>query len=182
MVIIVIISIIAIVVIGIIGWVIRTSNRFKILKVKIDEADSGIDVALTKRHDTLTKMLDVVKAYAKHEVETFTQIVNLRKGMNIAEKTEANKCMDEIVKGINVLAEAYPELRSSDNFIKLKSAISETETHLQAARRLYNSNVSIFNQAIVVFPASIIANSQNHTPRDFFEADETSRTDVKMNF
>ena len=163
-------------------WAIATSNRFKVLIVKINESDSGIDVALTKRYDTLTKMLDVVRAYAKHEVDAFTQIVNLRAGMNTAEKTEVSKCMDEITRGINVLAEAYPELRSSENFIRLKSAISEAENHLQAARRLYNSNVSAFNQSIIVFPASIIANSQKHSTRDFFEADEMKRADVKMNF
>lgn len=67
-------------------WIISTSNRFKILLVKISEASSGIDVALTKRYDTLTKIMDVVRAYAKHETETFEKVIKLRAGMSIAEK------------------------------------------------------------------------------------------------
>ena len=70
-------------------WAISTTNRFKVLLIKITEADSGIDVALTKRYDTLTKLIDVVKAYAKHETELFERVINLRSGMSIAEKSEA---------------------------------------------------------------------------------------------
>jgi len=93
--------IIAVIVVLVI-WAVATSNRFKTLLVKINEADSGIDVALTKRYDTLTKMMDTVRAYAKHEKETFAEIVNLRTGMNTAEKVEANQCMDEMMKRINI--------------------------------------------------------------------------------
>jgi len=82
---------------------------------------------------------------------------------------------------INVAVEAYPALRSSENYLKLKAAIADAEDHLQAARRLYNANVSAFNQAIAVFPASIIANSQGHAPKNFFESDAVKRMDVNMN-
>ena len=160
-------------------WAIATSNRFKILLVKIGEADSGIDVALTKRYDTLTKMLDVVKGYAKHEKEMFTEIVKLRTGMSMAEKTEANNSMNELMKKINITVENYPELRSSENYLKLKDAIRDAEDHLQAARRVFNMNVSMYNQAIVIFPNSIIAGAK-HTAKEFFEADEAKRADVKM--
>lgn len=170
-----------IIVITIIIWAISTSNRFKVLLVKITEADSGIDVALTKRYDTLTKLMDVVKAYAGHETELFEKVIKLRSGMSIAEKNEANHLMDEASQRINVLAENYPELRSNENYIQLQNAIVEAEDHLQAARRVYNMNVSTFNQAIVVFPASIIANNAHHTPKEFFEAEEIKRADVKIN-
>jgi len=171
----------AVLVLAVLVWAIATSNRFKVLLVKITEADSGIDVALTKRYDTLTKMIDVVKAYAKHEIDLLANIINLRKGMSVAEKNEANQCMDKMMEKINVAVEAYPDLRSSANYLKLKEAIADAEAHLQAARRLYNSNVSAFNQAIAVFPASIIANSQGHVPKNFFEADAAKRADVKIN-
>ena len=173
--------VLAVVIIAVVIWAISTSNRFKILLVKIRESDSGIDVALTKRYDTLTKMIDVVKAYAKHETELFEKIIRLRSGMSMAEKNEANLLMDETAKRINVVAENYPELRSSENFKQLQDAIMDTEAHLQAARRVYNMNVSSFNQAIAVFPASIIADSARHTPKDFFEADEIRRADVQIN-
>jgi LemA protein len=161
-------------------WVISTYNRFKVLLVKISEADSGIDVALTKRYDTLTKLIDVVKAYAKHESVLFEKVVMLRGNMSMAEKTEASRVMDDAAKKLRFVAEDYPELRSSENYKQLQDAIVDAEDHLQAARRLYNMNVSSFNQAIAMLPASIIANFAKHTPREFFATDEVRRGDVDM--
>ena len=161
-------------------WAISASNRFKVLLVKIKEADSGIDVALTKRYDTLTKLIDVVKAYAKHETEVFEKIVELRSGMSVAEKNAVNQQMDAAAKQISLIAENYPELRSAENYNQLQAAIVEAEDHLQAARRVYNMNVSSFNQAIAVFPSSIIAGAAHYTARDFFEAEEIKRSDVKI--
>jgi len=172
--------IVAVAVVLIILWAIATSNRFKVILVKIDEADSGIDVALTKRYDTLTKLIDVVKAFAKHETELFSQIVRLRKGMSMEEKSDVHHGMEEIEKKISILAEGYPELKSAENYKQLQEAISSAENHLQAARRVFNMNVSSFNQAIAVFPASIIAAAQRHAPREFFEADEPKLADVKV--
>jgi LemA protein len=171
----------AVVLFGGIGWAISTSKRFKALLVKIDEADSGIDVALTKRFDTLTKLMDVVKAYAKHEAETFGKIAGLRKGAGLTEKAEASRQMDEMTARIHAVAEAYPELRSSENYKQLQDGIMEAEDHLQAARRVYNMNVSAFNQAIVMFPGSIIANNHHYQAKEFFEAEESKRADVQIN-
>lgn len=171
--------IIAAVVIAIVMWTIATSNRFKVLLIKITEAASGIDVALTKRYDTLTKLIDVVKAYAKHETAVFEKVIKLRSGMSMAEKSEVNHAMDEATKNISILAENYPELRSSENYKQLQAAIVDAEDHLQASRRVYNMNVSSFNQAIIIFPASILA--KHYTPKEFFEADEAKRADVKIN-
>lgn len=164
-----------------VGWAITTSNRFKVLLVKIKEADSGIDVALTKRFDTLTKLMDVVKAYAKHETDLFAEVIKLRSGMDAAEKSEVNRKMDTMTDRINVVAEAYPELRSNENYKQLQDAIIDAEDHLQAARRVYNMNVSSFNQSIVLFPASIIANASHYTAQNFFAADEIKRNDIKIN-
>jgi len=85
-----------------------------------------------------------------------------------------------MAKQLNVIAEGYPELRSSENYRQLQDAIVDAEDHLQAARRVYNMNVSAFNQSIVQFPASIIANRAGHTPREFFEIEEKKRADVKI--
>lgn len=175
-----IIIIIAIIAVIIVLWYISTSNKLNRAVVKIDESLSGIDVALTKRYDVLTKMMDVVKAYAKHEKETLFEVINLRKDMTIQEKNEANKAMDENMKKINIVAENYPELKSSENYKTLQQSIADVEEHLQAARRLYNSNVSLFNQLLVTFPTSSIAKNKGMTKKDFFEADETKKEDVKI--
>lgn len=164
-----------------IGYI-SISNSLNRAVVKIDEADSGIDVALQKRHDVLTKMLDVVKAYAKHEKETQIEIVNLRKGMTMQEKSEASAAMDANFKALNFVAEGYPQLLSSENYKTLQVAIADTEEHLQAARRLYNANVSRYNQQIVSFPSSVVANSKGMTKRDFFNVNGEKKQDVAMDF
>ena len=174
--------IVAIVVIALIliFWYIGTVNKLNQTIVKIDEADSGIDVALTKRYDVLTKMMDTVKAYAKHEKETLFEVINLRKGMTLEEKNAENAKMSHNLEKIHVVVENYPELKSSDNYKTLQQSIVDVEEHLQAARRMYNSNVSIFNQMIVTFPTSLIANSKGMTKKEFFEADEIKKQDVKI--
>lgn len=174
------IIILLVVVLIVVIWVVSTSNKLNRTLVKIEEADSGIDVALTKRYDVLTKMMDVVKSYAKHEKDTIFEVINLRKGMTTEEKIEANNKMSSNLEKINVVAEAYPELKSSENYKTLQQSIVDVEEHLQAARRMYNSNVSIFNQMIVSFPTSIIAGSKGLSKKNFFEADEVKKEDVKI--
>ena len=172
--------ILAIVVVIIVIVIISISNKLNRALVKIEEADSGIDVALTKRYDVLTKMIDVVKAYAKHEQETLFEVISLRKGMSIEEKVAANNKMSSNLEKINVLAESYPELRSNENYVTLQKSIVDVEEHLQAARRMFNSNVSIYNQMLVTFPTSIIAKSKSMSKREFFEAEENKKQDVKI--
>ena len=175
----VVIFIVAIIFI-IVLWYILTLNKLNRAIIKIDESSSGIDVALTKRYDVLTKMIDVVKGYAKHEQETLFKVIELRSGMTVQEKNEVNKEMDENLSKINVLAESYPELKASENFKTLQQSIADVEEHLQAARRLYNSNVSMYNQSVVSFPTSIVAIINGFVKRDFFEAEETKKEDVKI--
>ena len=163
-------------------WFVSVMNRFARLLVKVTEADSGIDVALTKRFDTLTKLLDVTKAYAKHEAETLSKMVSIRQGLPMRERSEISRQMSDVASQINVVAEAYPELRSSDNFKELQQGIVEVEEHLQAARRIYNMNVSAFNQLLVTWPASIVGRIKGHTARDFFAAEEGKKADVAMQF
>ena len=176
------IIIIAVVVAVIILWFIITSNSLNKAVIKIDEADSGIDVALTKRYDVLTKMLDTVKGYAKHEKEVIIETIKLRKGMSMEEKNAANNQMNEAFSKLNVVAENYPDLKASENFSVLQQSIADIEEHPQAARRLYNANISSFNQMIVVFPTSIVAGMKGLTKKEFFEAEEAKKEDVKMEF
>ena len=174
------IIVIAILLVLVYAWI-SISNGLNKALVKIDEASSGIDVALTKRYDVLTKMINVVKDYAKHEQETLFKTIELRKDMTIHEKNVANQVMEESFSKINALAENYPDLKSNENYIMLQKSIVDVEEHLQASRRLYNANVSAYNQKIVTFPISIIAKSKGLTKEDFFVADEKKREDVEIN-
>lgn len=173
--------IIAVFVIGVIWWI-ATSNSIKVSGLKVKEAESGIDVALTKRYDVLTKMVDIVKGYKEYEASTMIELVKLRSGMSMREMSNANKNMDDVRRSINVIAENYPQLRSSENFVELERAVVDVEEHLQAARRLYNANVTHYNTKIITFPSSIVAGSMGAVEKEFFEAEDMKRSDVKMNF
>lgn len=176
-----IICVVAIVAVLLLWWI-GTYNGIKRLEIKVKEGLSGIDVALTKRYDVLTKLLDVVKGYQKHEKEILSEVIRLRSGMTMQERNAVNQQMDSAFGRINMLAESYPELKSSNNFMQLQNAIVDTEEHLQAARRLYNANVTAYNEKIVTFPNSIVAGSMGASAKEFFEAEAAKRQDVKMNF
>src|SRR5574344_1655066 len=138
-------------------WYFSTANTFRRMMVKIDEAESGIDVALTKRFDLLTKAIDTVKGYTKHEKEVIYETTGMRcpkKDAPMAEKSAFAGKLDEVSKSIHVVAENYPTLRADTQFTALQADIAEVEEHLQAARRLFNSNVSVYNQKLVSFPSS----------------------------
>ena len=171
--------VIGIIVILLIAFI-AISNGLNRAVVKIDEAASGIDVALTKRYDVLTKMVDTCKSFVQHENEIMFKVIELRSGSSMQEKNEANRTMSENYKNLLAVAENYPELKSSETFVTLQKSILDVEEHLQAARRLYNSNVSLYNQKIVTFPSSIIAGMKGMSKKDFFEAEDTKREDVKI--
>jgi LemA protein len=173
--------VLAVAVIGVVWWI-SVSNNFKRKETKIYESLSNIEVALEKRYDMLTKLRDVAKAYLAHEVEVFSKIIELRKGMSAAELSAADAAMTAYRDRLFAVAENYPNLRSSDVFVQLESGIRDAEEHLQAARRLFNSNVSVYNQAIIVFPSSIIANIENRSQKAFYEVDDHKRQDVEMRF
>lgn len=177
-----VLGVILVIVAVLVLWYIGTMNSLRAMEMKVDEADSGIDVALAKRYDVLTKQLAVVKEYASHESKVLYETIQLRRGMSMAEKKDVVDKMNQVSGQIQLTAEAYPELKSSDNFMVLQKSITDVEEHLQAARRLYNSNVTAYNTKIIMFPASLIANSLAMTKRDLFEVETYKRNDVEMKF
>lgn len=167
-------------------WFIGVMNRLRQLELKVQEAESGIDVALTKRFDMLTKLLATTKGYAKHEAETLEKVVKWRSGIpanaTLEQKAEFQAQMDQVASGINVVVEKYPDLKANTVFLELQQSIRNAEEHLQAARRLYNANVTTINHIIVTFPQSIVANAIHMEKKVYFEADEKKREDVVMDF
>lgn len=156
-------------------------NKIRTYGVKIDEAFSNIDVALSKRYHTLTQLLEVAKGYAKHERETLLEVIKLRKGMSIVEKERVTEQINQGYQQIALLSESYPNLKADTVFINLQNAASDAEEHLQAARRLYNSNVSLYNQAIQTFPGNIIAGSMDVSSRQMYQASSEERDNVNLN-
>lgn len=161
-------------------WCISTTNGFKKKEIRVQEGLSGVEVALTKRYDMLTKMLDTAKGYMAHETGLFEKVIALRRGMSVAELNDAQQQMDSLSGRLFAVAEGYPELRSSEVFVELQRGIRDAEEHLQAARRLYNTSVTAYNTAISMFPAKLLAGGRQ--PKEFFAAEEHKREDIKMTF
>ncbi len=167
-------------------WFIATMNKLRHLDLKVQEAESGIDVALTKRYDMLTKMLEITKGYAKHEAETLENVVKWRGGIpnnaSLEDKQEFTKQLNEVSSGLDVVVEQYPDLKANTVFKELQAAVTNTEEHLQAARRLYNANVTHLNHLVVSFPQSIVANSIHMEQRPYYETEDIKKQDVEIKF
>jgi LemA protein len=154
---------------------------------RVDEAWSGIDVQLKRRHDLVPNLVETVKGYATHESSVFEKTSKAR-----ADAMSANTPADSGQKegqltaaltDLRAVAENYPELRATENFQQLSRELTEIEDEIQASRRIYNSNVQAYNTKIQTFPNSAIANSRGFQAKEFFEiADQADREPVKVSF
>ena len=154
---------------------------------RVDEAWSGIDVQLKRRHDLVPNLVETVKGYAQHERETFEKVTQARaaamQASGPAEAGAAEGVLSQALGGLRVVAEQYPELRATENFQQLSRNLSELEDEIQASRRIYNSNVQSYNTRIQVFPNSMVASSGGFTEREFFEiTDAAEREPAQVSF
>jgi LemA protein len=151
---------------------------------KCDEAWSGIDVQLKRRHDLVPNLVETVKGYAAHEQQTLTRVTDARAGAVAAdnaappERGQAESALSQALGGIRAVAEQYPALRAADNFIQLQAQLAEIEDEIQASRRIYNSNVQIYNTRQQIFPNSLVAARGEFQPREFFEIEIASEREV----
>jgi LemA protein len=166
--------------------VVALYNGLVKLKVLVDEAWSGIDVQLKRRYDLIPNLVETVKGYAKHEKSTFEKIAELRSAAMSAkgpeEKGQIENQLSGALKTLFAVAEAYPELKANENFMSLQGELSGIENEIQGARRYYNGAVRDFNTKIMVFPNNLIAGILGFKSREFFEAEEGERQNVKVNF
>lgn len=158
---------------------IGTYNQFIRVKNKVDEALSGIDVALAKRYAILTNLVEVVKGYVQHEREVLVSLVKLRNG-NMLNRVEVDQNQLLAKEQLFALQEVYPELKANEQFLSLQAAIQDVEEHLAASRRMYNSNVSIYNDLVLSFPSNLIGNMINAGKMEYFIAKEEERENINI--
>lgn len=150
-----------------------TYNKLTKAKNSVLEANSGIDIALLKRFDLITDLVEVVKGYSKHEVEILKSLTEIRS--NIHKNPDvANGMLNDVVNKINMTIEAYPDLKASEQYLNLQKNMTNVEEHLQAARRLYNANVTAYNNLTEQFPSSFIANIHKFERENLFKTDVTN--------
>ena len=172
-------TIILIVLVGITLWVIFTYNRLITLKNRVKEAWADIDVQLKRRYDLIPNLVEVVKGYAVHEKSVLENVTKARTQALQAEQTgdpkkigEAENFLAATLKSLFAVAENYPDLKASVNFLELQRELRDTEDKIQAARRFYNTNVRDFNIKIESFPTNVLANIFRFKKVDYFEIEE----------
>ena len=166
-------------------FVILTYNGMIRSRNMVDQGWSGIDVQLKRRHDLIPNLVESVKGYAAHERETLQAVTDARAGAMAASGPVASGAAEGIVGQalgrLLAVAEAYPQLRATENFQQLQAELANTEDQIAAARRIYNGNVQSYNTKIQVFPNALLAGVWHFTPREFFEiADPAEREPVEV--
>lgn len=160
-----------VVIVGIYLW--TTYNALVTLNVRVDEAWSDITVQLKRRADLLPNLIEAVKGYAAHEKGVFEAVTKARaetlSAQGPVDAAEAENHMQSALKSIFAVAEAYPQLQASQNFLQLQAELVDTEDKIQASRRFYNGGVRELNTKIKVFPNTLFVRNLGFTERDFFE-------------
>ena len=160
-------------------------NKLIKLNQQVNEGWSGIDVQLKRRRDLIPELVKIAAFYAKHEKDTFARVAELRSQAETTQDIEQLVSAEtEISTGLQkifAIAEAYPELKSDSQFVKLQDNLSVIEKDLSYARRYYNAAVRNYNIAIYMFPEIIVANAMGYKERTFFEIDASERENVKIN-
>ncbi len=167
-------------------YVFATYNSLVGLRNRVEEAFSTMDVYLKKRWDLIPNIVETVKGYAKHEKDTLEEVVSLRNGaydkMSTDDKVEVNNKLSQGITKLMAIAEAYPDLKANENFKDLSGQLAKVEEDIANARKYYNGAARIMNDKVAMFPSNIIANMFGFKKQKMFEANETERENVKVEF
>ncbi len=154
-------------------------------KQKVKEAWSGMDVQLKRRYDLIPSLVKTVKGYAEHEKSVLENVTKARaEAINvpagkIGAQAGAENMLSSALKSIFAVAENYPNLKASANFLNLQTQLEETEDQISASRRIYNGNVTSMNTKVQSFPSNIVAGVHHFTESEFFELDAKEKLKVQ---
>lgn len=167
--------------------IIADYNGLVALKNRAKEAWSDIDVQLKRRYDLIPNLMETVKGYAAHESGVFEKVTEARaaamNAQNPEDKAQKENALSGTLKSLFAVAESYPDLKASANFVELQRELTDTEDKIQAARRFYNGNVRDFNIKIESFPSNIVAGIFGFKQMALFEAaGDAERQAPKVNF
>lgn len=163
-------------------------NRFVKNKNTVKDGWSNIDVALKRRYDLIPNLVETVKGYASHEKETLEAVIQARNAAMAVPSDDINKQiaaenqLQQTLRSIFALSEAYPDLKANTNFLQLQDKLNEIEENLERARRYYNGTVRENNTYGESFPGVLFAGMFNYQHFDYFEAEPESRENVKVSF
>ena len=167
-------------------WIIITANKLTRKRMKAEQAFADMDVYLTQRYDLIPNLVSTVKGYSKHEKETFEAVVKARNAAvsatDMNAKIDADNNVTEAIGKLFALAEAYPELKANENFLKLQEDLKDTEDKITYARQFYNDSAMSYNNLIQMFPSNIVASIFGFKKYNYFEASEKDKETPKVSF
>ena len=157
-------------------------NRLVRLRNRVDNAWAQIEVQLKRRWDLIPNLVETVKGYAAHERETFEAVTNARvsaqKAQGPAEAAQAEGILSQALGRLFAVAEAYPELRATENFQELQAQLSDTENKVAVSRQVYNDTVLSYHNAIQTFPGALFAGPFGFTKREFFDVEDAAQREA----
>ena len=160
--------------------IIAIYNSIIRLKNNVDKSESGIDVYLQQRFDLIPNLVEVTKTYMNYENDILDKITRLRVIYNQSKDINASTELNNQYKSIMAVVENYPELKANEQFLKLQKSLVKIESQLQAARRIYNNDVTKYNTKISTFPNNLIADLFGFKERNLFVLDGEDK--VNINF
>lgn len=167
-------------------YVISTYNGLIRMKNKIEEALATIEAYLKKRYDLIPNLVEIVKGYAKHEKQTFTEVIEARNKVMTAvgfdEMSKSENALKDTLKSLFALAESYPELKANQNFLELQTQLTKVEDDILQSRKYYNGVVKSFNTKIETFPNSMVATAFKFEKREYYKISEEAKQNVKVSF
>jgi LemA protein len=181
---------IIVIVVVVVLFVVLAFNGLVRRRNRTQEAWSQIDVELKRRHDLIPNLVETVKGYAAHERGTFEAVTNARAAAvnagasgDPAKVGQAENVLTGALRSLFAVAEAYPDLKASQNFSQLQEEITATEDKIEFARRYYNTSVRDYNTAIQTFPRNVMAGMLGFKAMTYFEIDEPGEREVpKVDF
>ena len=180
----VILIVVIVIIVLLIAWYFKTYNNLVELRNRKDDQFSQIDVQLKMRCDLIPNLVETVKGYAKHEKDTFEDVIKARNTYNSAttheDKIKADGALTGALNKLFALAEAYPELKSNENFISLQNDLKEVEDKIRVARQFYNDTVLTYNNKVQSIPSNIVASIGGFKKEEFFKIDESENPQVKF--
>lgn len=167
-------------------WLILTYNGLIKVRNRADESWSDIEVQLKRRYDLIPNIINSVKGYAKHEKEVFMKVTEARTAamgaQSMGDHVKSENMLSETLKSLFAVAENYPQLQASENFLHMQQELTDAEDKIAAARRFYNANIRTFNTKLQVFPTNLIAGMFGFKDREFFDAPDVAMETPEVKF
>ena len=181
-----VVIVIVVIIVLLLLWLVAMFNKLVRLRNRAENAWAQVDVQLRKRYDLIPNLVETVKGYAAHERGTFEAVTNARtaaqQAQGVAQQAEAENMLTAAIGRLFAVAEAYPQLRATENFQQLQAQLSDVEQNIAVSRQVYNDTVLSYDNALETVPTNVIAGIFHFNPREYFQTEDATRAAPQVSF